>query len=197
MTDRRRELLLPIRTPRLVLRAYLASDVDASLAYYSDPTVVRYVPWRPWTRAQTEERVAARMHRTRLAAPGSVVSLAVQHEGRLIGDVALWPADETMSRGEMGWALHPSVHGRGFGLEAVRAVVDLAFHTFGMHRVVARVDPRNSASVRLCERVGMTREAHLRQDSWIKDEWVDTVVFGLLASDPTPEGAWTPWPSVR
>ncbi|MFB9707515.1 GNAT family N-acetyltransferase [Streptosporangium sandarakinum] len=36
----------------------------------------------------------------------------------MVGDVVLWPADETPSRGEMGWIFHPSMSGRGFATEA-------------------------------------------------------------------------------
>jgi len=58
-----------------------------------------------------------------------------------------------------------------------------AFAHYGMHRVIARVDGRNKASARLCERVGMTREAHLRRDEWAKGEWTDTLIYGLLTEE--------------
>ena len=47
----------------------------------------------------------------------------------------------------------------------------------------AQLDARNTASARLCERLGMTLEAHLRQDWWSKGEWTDTLVYGLLADE--------------
>jgi RimJ/RimL family protein N-acetyltransferase len=78
---------------------------------------------------------------------------------------------------------HPDHAGRGFATEAVGTVIRTAFEVFGMHRVVARMDARNTSSARLCERLGMTREAHLRQDLWSKDEWTDVVVYGLLSSE--------------
>jgi len=49
--------------------------------------------------------------------------------------------------------------------------------------VKAQLDARNTASARLCERLGMTLEAHLRQDWWSKGEWTDTLVYGLLADE--------------
>ncbi len=60
--------------------------------------------------------------------------------------------------------MHPAYGGRGLATEAVRALVALAFGPFGLHRVYAQLDPRNTASVRLCERLGMTHEAHLRRE---------------------------------
>jgi aminoglycoside 6'-N-acetyltransferase len=176
-------LALPHHTARLSLRSYTVDDVDDSLAYYARPTVVTYVPWEPWTRAEAQRRIAERIKRTQLDGPGSALSLVVERQGRLIGDVVLWPVDETMSRGEMGWAFDPGAGGRGYATEAVHALMRIAFETYGMHRVLAHVDPRNGASLRLCERVGMRREGHLRQNAFIKDEWVDSVVFGSLAAE--------------
>ncbi|MEV5693830.1 GNAT family N-acetyltransferase [Micromonospora globbae] len=175
------ELVLPIRTERLLLRQYRVDDVDAVLAYYGDPLVARYVPWEPWSREHAAEQVAKRVHRLGVTDIDSALALVVEHKGEVVGDVVLWPADETLSRGEMGWIFNPSASGRGFATEAVGALVRVAFAHCGMHRVIARLDARNEASARLCQRVGMVKEAHLRQDYWLKGEWADTLIYGLLA----------------
>jgi RimJ/RimL family protein N-acetyltransferase len=179
------DLLLPIRTERLLLRTHRPDDLDALLAYYSLPEVARYIPWEPWTREQAETQMARRLPRTGIDKPGAGLGLIVEREGQVIGDVALWPADDTLSRGEMGWAFHPDASGHGYATEAARAMIGVAFRTYGMHRVKAMLDVRNTASARLCERVGMTREAHLRQDAWAKGEWCDMLVYGLLATEWT------------
>jgi RimJ/RimL family protein N-acetyltransferase len=49
-----------------------------------------------------------------------------------------------------------------------------------LHRVVARMDARNSASARLATRLGMRREAHHRSSEMFKGEWADIVVYALL-----------------
>lgn len=51
------------------------------------------------------------------------------------------------------------------------------------HRVFASVDPRNTRSLALLERVGMRQEAHFRESLWFKGEWVDDVVFAILAAE--------------
>ena len=65
---------------------------------------------------------------------------------------------------EIGWAFAPSYAGRGFATEAATALVTMAFDHYPLHRLFAHLDPRNERSVALCERLGMTREAHLRRD---------------------------------
>lgn len=176
-------MLLPITTDRLLLRRYHPADVRATHGYYGDPEVVRWVPWEPWTLDETEERVRRRCDRTTWEGPDSTLSLVVSHLDVLVGDICMWPTDYTMRVGEMGWAFDPEHQGRGFASEAVSAFIGTAFDVLGLHRVVAHVDPRNQASLRLCQRVGMTMEGQLRSHSLIKGEWVDTVLFGILATD--------------
>ena len=177
------DLVLPIQTERLLLRAHRLDDLEPLLDYYSDPDVTRYIPWEPWSRAQAEEHIHKRVKRTGIDGHDSALALVVEREQRLIGDVVLWPADETLARGEIGWAFHPSVAGQGYATEAARALIGVAFETFRMRRVIAQLDSRNIASARLCERVGMKREAYLRQDVWSKGEWTDNVIYGLLATE--------------
>jgi RimJ/RimL family protein N-acetyltransferase len=177
------ELLLPIVTDRLILRTYRLDDLEPTLAYYADPAVARYIPWEPWSHADAEEHIQKRIERTGLDGPDYVLALVVERDGLVIGDVVLWPADETLERGEMGWAFDPAASGQGYATEAVRALLGVAFGVYGMRRVVAQLDARNARSARLCERVGMTKEAHLRQDSWVKGEWTDNVIYGLLAQE--------------
>lgn len=197
---------LPIHTDRLVLRRYRVDDLAATHEYFSDPEVARYLPFGPWTDDDARIQLEKRIGRTDIDGPGTGLALAVElappdsgipsgtgtpsdtgipsHTGpRLIGDVSLWVVDDTLSRAELGWVFHPDFGGRGLATEAVRATLEIAFDHYGMHRVIAQVDARNTASARLCERVGMTREAHLRQDWWDSGEWTDALIYGMLAED--------------
>jgi aminoglycoside 6'-N-acetyltransferase len=185
----RAPLASPIVTERLTLRAYREDDLEPTLAYYALPEVARYIPFEPWTREVAVEQLAKRLRRTGIDDDKKELGLVVEHAGKVIGDVCLWCADDTRKRGEMGWAFRPDVAGRGFATEAVRALVDVAFGHYGMQRVFAQLDARNTASATLCERVGMSREAHLRRDWWAKGEWSDTLVYGLLREEWTTSGS--------
>ena len=85
---------------------------------------------------------------------------------------------------EIGWAFSPAHTGRGFATEAAMALVDLAFSHYPLHRLFANLDPRNTRSAALCERLGMTREAHLRRDFPAPDgTWTDSAIYGLLREE--------------
>lgn len=174
---------LPIRTDRLELRAHREADIEALHGIYSRPDVARYLLDDPWTEEDARRKVAERLPKADLDGESAALALVIEHEGAVIGDVMLWLTDKERRVAEIGWVLDPGYGGRGFATEAVRAVLDLAFARYRVHRVAAQMDGRNAASVKLAASCGMTCEAHLRQDWWSKGEWTDTVVYGMLASD--------------
>jgi GNAT acetyltransferase-like protein len=61
--------------------------------------------------------------------------------------------------------------GQGYAIEAVHAVPHWAFVQLDLRRVVALVNARNDASLRLGAHVGMRREAHLVANEWFKGQW--------------------------
>lgn len=56
-----------------------------------------------------------------------------------------------------------------------------------MHRIQANLDARNTASAKLCENLGMRREAHFIKDYWNKGEWTDSFIYGMLITDKNKE----------
>jgi RimJ/RimL family protein N-acetyltransferase len=75
---------------------------------------------------------------------------------------------------------NPEHHGRGYATEAASAVLDLAFETFGLHRITGSLEARNAASARVLEKLGMRREAHLVENELVKGEWQSEIVYARL-----------------
>lgn len=72
---------------------------------------------------------------------------------------------------------------RGFAAEALSLLLNALFVDLGKHRVFASIDPRNVASQGLVEHLGMRKEAHMVKSLWFKGEWVDDVVYAILAEE--------------
>jgi RimJ/RimL family protein N-acetyltransferase len=75
---------------------------------------------------------------------------------------------------------HPEHQGRGYATEASRRLLRIAFEDVGLHRVVGRLEARNTPSARVLEKLGMRREAHLVENEWVKGEWQSEVVLAIL-----------------
>lgn len=112
----------------------------------------------------------------------SMLSLAVIYNTKVIGDLSVWYTDmkDTV---EIGYSFSNEVAGRGLATEAVSSLVFKLFDECNVHRIQANLDARNTASQKLCERIGMRKEAHFIQDFWNKNEWTDSIVYGMLPSD--------------
>ena len=72
--------------------------------------------------------------------------------------------------------------------EAARAVIDFAFGTLALNRIIATTDCRNAPSVALMERLGMKREGHFLHNAWFKGEWCDEYQYAVVREE---------WPRAR
>jgi aminoglycoside 6'-N-acetyltransferase len=173
---------LPIRTGRLVVRRFKAGDADAFAAYRSDPEVARYQSWDAPVSSADAARYMADFAAAEEGVPGWFqYAVALRGNGTLIGDVAVCLHDNGM-QAELGFTLATAHQGKGYATEAARCVLDRLFGA-GLHRVSAECDARNTASARLLERLRFRGEGCRRRHTWIKGEWTDDLLFGLLADD--------------
>jgi RimJ/RimL family protein N-acetyltransferase len=175
----------PIRTERLLLRPYAHGDADALYAYQRLPEIHRYLYTEPRTRADVEALVAERAGSAALTEVGQAITLVagLAQTGELVGDCVLFWRSQEHKQGEVGYVLNPAYHGRGLATEAVGALLRLGFEGLGLHRIAGHLDARNTASARVLERAGLRREAHLVENEFIKGEWTDELIYGILRSE--------------
>ena len=182
----------PLRTIRLMLRSMTSEDVDDVYCYQSREDVCRYLPFAPRTREEVAEKIA--VYAAARTLDGDVWELAVERAsdaGRVIGDVYFTIDSVANATGEIGWTVHPEFAGQGYMTEAASAVLEVAFGALALHRVYARLDPRNDASLALCKRLGMREEAHFVEDVWFKDAWGDTLIYAILDYERSPRPSET------
>lgn len=175
-------LSYPIETERLLLRPFETSDHAALHAIHSREDLTRYLYWGPRGPEEVSEVLADKVAGARLEYEGDVLHLAaaLRDGGALVGDILLMWRSLVHRSAEIGFLFHPDHHGRGYATEAAAALLRLGFEELGLHRVYGRLDARNTASARVLEKLGMRREAHLVENEWVKGEWTDEAVYGML-----------------
>ncbi|HEV6952370.1 MAG TPA: GNAT family N-acetyltransferase [Promicromonospora sp.] len=168
----------PVTTGRLRLRPVTPADAQAFLAWRSRADVVRYMYQQPWDLAAAEQKL-----RAWASAPfeeaGDVLVLAVEVDGVVVGETMLKRA-QGPRQAELGYAVRPDAGGRGLATEAARATLALAFGAYGFHRVFARIDEENAASIRVAQRLGMRQEARLVENDVRDGVWSTEVVYAIL-----------------
>jgi RimJ/RimL family protein N-acetyltransferase len=175
----------PIRTARLTLRPFTEADLDALYAYQSDPEVVRYMYWEVRDRDEVTEQLAKRLTQDRLDDDHDDLALAVVPDqvDQVVGEVILRWTSREHRQGEVGFAFGTAFQGRGYGRESAEAMLQLGFRELGLHRIVGRCDPRNTASAKVLERLGMRLEAHFRHNEIFKGEWGDELYYAILEDE--------------
>jgi len=85
--------------------------------------------------------------------------------------------------GEIGYSIHPDYWRQGYATEAAQCLLRFGFATLGLHRIIGQCDPRNTATARVLERIGMRYEGHLRETMLIRDGWRDSLIYNLLEQE--------------
>lgn len=172
-----------LQTARLTLRLPVPADLDAVFALRADPVVQRYGSHPPWTDRQMAVDWIAR--NAKWMADGESAQFAIERreDGVVVGDCVLFHLDAQCRRAEVGYALAPREWGKGYANEAVTALLDWGFDHLDLNRVEADIDPRNVPSTRALERLGFTREGHLRERWIVSGEVTDSWLYGLLARE--------------
>ena len=178
-------ITLPVTTERLILRLFTADDIDDMHAYQGLESVARYLYRPPRTRERCAEVIEQISAPNRWAEDGDELVLAVcrADEPGVIGEVVVKLSSAYAHQAEIGWVFHPAHEGRGYATEAARAVAAAAFDDLGAHRIFARLDVENTGSVKLCERLGMRREAHLVENDLDGERWGSEYIYAALAHD--------------
>lgn len=148
-----------IETDRLLLRRWRAADREPFAALNADPVAMRFFP-AALSRAESDamvERIEAHF-----AEHGfGLWAVERRAEGDFIGFVGLGvvPFEAPFTPAvEIGWRLAPHAWGNGYATEAARDVVEHAFGRLAMSEIVSFTVPTNEPSLRVMERIGMTRD---------------------------------------
>jgi RimJ/RimL family protein N-acetyltransferase len=176
---------LTLKTDRLILRPFERSDLDDVLGYYSLPEVQRYLDWKARDKTEAKMAFEAMRKQKRLTRPGEILSLAIvrKTDAAVMGHVSLRWTDATAGQGEIRFAMAPIYRRHGYCREAVRAVLDLGFNEFNLHRIFAVTAGDNEASARLLKGLGMRLEAHYREHALFQGEWDEELHFAILSRE--------------
>jgi ribosomal-protein-alanine N-acetyltransferase len=115
---------------------------------------------------------------------GKEVTLAitVRPGGTVVGSMAL-SVNKNHNRGELGYMIAKEHWNRGYCTEAARAMMQYGFATMGLNRIQAMHFPRNPASGRVMQKLGMTSEGLLRQYVLNRDSPEDVAMYSILRSE--------------
>jgi [ribosomal protein S5]-alanine N-acetyltransferase len=172
---------MEILTERLLLRELVEADAASTNIHERDPDVVRYQT----SDVRTLDESLAYIRRVQVESaqtPRHLFDLAVvlRSSSELVGRCGLKVVDSAARQAALWYVLDRAQWGHGYIPEAARALLEFGFQSLRVHRAFVDCDPRNVASSRVAEKLGMRREAHFRENAFVKGEWTDSWIYALL-----------------
>lgn len=169
-----------LKTNRLLLRQLEPADVNEVFIMRTDDRAMEYID-----RAKcksTEEALAFIEMLNRLENNNESITWGITFQGQknIVGTICIWHIDVDNYRAEVGYTMLPDYFGKGIMQESLAKVLEYAFQQLKLHSVEARVNPGNSASIKLLERSGFVREAYFKEHYLYEGKFKDTVVYSIL-----------------
>jgi ribosomal-protein-alanine N-acetyltransferase len=166
-------------TARLIVRTVRSEDAAQLLAYH-ERNREHLRPWEPdppphffslpyWDRfaAGSDEGIGSRMR---------FVAREPDSEP-IVASVNLQSIEHGVFSGAvLGYSVDAAYEGRGYGREAVAAIVDFAFGTLRLHRLEANYQPTNERSGKLLRALGFVVEGYARDYLFLNGAWRDHVL---------------------
>jgi [ribosomal protein S5]-alanine N-acetyltransferase len=155
-----------LETDRLILRHLEREDLDGLFALYRDPEIRRYFPEGTLTLEETREELEWFLHGHPERPELGLWATVDKRTGRFIGRCGLLPwTIEGRAEVEVAYLLSRESWGQGLATEAARAIVHHAFSVLGLSRLICLIDPGNGASIRVAEKIGMSLEREMEDES--------------------------------
>jgi RimJ/RimL family protein N-acetyltransferase len=113
-----------------------------------------------------------------------VVRMIIEAEGRVVGDIDLFHMDQRNRNALIGIGIwRPEDRCRGYGRDAMSALISWAFRHQNLHRIELSVEPENAVALRVYEKLGFVVEGRRREHHYDDGCYRDELIMGLLRRD--------------
>lgn len=169
-----------IPTPRLILRRFHEQDAADLLGYLHAPAASCFLS------LALPDLEAARTEALKRSTDDTHVAVCLKESGQLIGDLFAVQEDDTFA---VGWNFNPRFGGAGYAYEAAAAQFSNLFTAKDARRLYAYVEDHNTASRRLCEKLGMRAEGVFREFISFKNDaqgmpvYENTMQYAILRKE--------------
>ena len=169
-----------VRRVTVSIRRATPDDVDFLVELVTHEDVE---PYLAAVRAKGRDELLEEIARTQ-SEPEAYGVFVIEADGERAGTMRFEQANRrSRIAGLGGLAVHPDFRGAKVADTAARLFQRHLFDELGFHRLQMEIYGFNERAMRHAERAGFTREGVRRKAYWRNDEWVDGVLYGLVAED--------------
>lgn len=151
--------MIILETDRLILRHFIADDLDALYALYRDPEIRRYFPDGTRSYEETREEMEWYFNGHPSYPQYGLWAAVLKETGQLVGRCGLLPWHiDGQDEVEIAYLIDKARWNQGLATEAAAGIRDHAFTGLGLSRLVCLIDKDNVPSIRVAMKTGMVFE---------------------------------------
>lgn len=174
------------------MKKYVIEQAGIYLRKMTADDTERIVAWRNSTGVRSnfiyQELLTVQDHenwiRTKVET-GKVVQMIIceKDADRPVGSVYVRDIDMTHKKAEYGIFIgEEDAKGKGYGTIAAKLMIQYCFEELKLHRLYLRVYAENRQAIRSYEKAGFEKEAYLRDDVFVNNQFRDIILMGIINS---------------
>lgn len=173
-----------LETERLVIRKFNCDDWKDLYEYLSQETVVKYEPYDVFSEEECKQEALSRSNNNAFWA------VCLKGNDKLIGNLYFQQQEpKEFLTWKIGYVFNPVYYGKGYATEACKRILKYGFEELGVHRIIGKCNPENTASWKLLERLSMQREGFFRKPAFFrktndgKPIWHNAYQYSILEEE--------------
>lgn len=162
----------------IVLRLMKKEDTDNIIKWRNTDFVRRnFIYRKPFTREGHENWTKTMIDTGRAIQ----FIICTKEDKRPVGSVYLRDIDQDHNKAEYGIFIgEEDALGKGYGTQAAKLMIEYAFHTAGLHKLMLRVLAENKQALRSYEKAGFIREAYLKDEVFLEGRYKDVIYMAVI-----------------
>ncbi len=171
-----------IEGKKVRIRAVEQTDLDEIMKWVNDPEVIDNLLMRyPISRYLEEKWLEKALDTSDMRNKAFAIETK---EGVYLGGIGLHKINWENRSAEVGIVIGKKEYwGKGYGTDAMLAILEFAFNHMNLHRVYLQVYDFNARGIKSYEKCGFKKEGVLRDDRFSRGQYHDTIIMGILKEE--------------
>lgn len=161
-----------LETKRFVLRQLKHDDSKEIFQYFSMDEVTKFYDLESFTNIEQAEELIRRWNQRFKKNQGIRWGITLRSESRVIGTCGFHSWMKNHYKAEIGYELTPEYWRQGFMTEVIQKIIEFGFNNLGLNRIDAFVEPENTGSRKVLEKVGLREEGILKEHFYWRNRFV-------------------------
>lgn len=169
-----------LQTERLILRNLKECDLQGLFELRSNPENMKYIP-RNLHQNLEDTKAQMEMILSKIELNEGINWIVrTKNSDEFMGILGLYKIEPENYRAEIGYMILPQFCNQGFVTEALKSILDFGFNKLLLHSIEAIIDPLNTASEKVLQKLYFKKEAHILENLYFDNKFWDTVIYSLL-----------------